>query len=548
MKLGLGSAQFGMDYGINNERGKIPKDEVFEILEKAFVSGVEIIDTAKDYGSSQKIIGEFIKNNSRYNKIKIISKEKCNDINNIVKNVNHSLDLLNVNKLYGLLVHDFKQYTANPEIWNVFVGLKKEGKVEKIGFSLYYPEEMKKIIDDQLQIDFVQIPFNIFDRRFVKYFPLLKKKGIEIHARSAFMQGLFFKKPEEMDKQFVSIKDKIEKIKKISHDNDLSISQICLSYISSKRAIDILIIGVDNIKNLEENLRSKKINLTGNIIKELDEMQVNDENIIIPSNWDQDKKKSEKQVICAIIQARMKSTRFPGKTMADLAGKPVIRHVINRVKKSKSIDMIILATSKNNSNDVLEKEAKKTGVNLFRGSEEDVLDRFYWAAKKCEATTIVRITGDCPLIDPSVINDVITLFKKNKLDYASNVLPPSYPDGLDVEVFSFAALERAWREAVLKSEREHVTPYIWKNQSIFKRMTLKNDKDLSKIRLTIDKKEDLIVINRILNELGSDDFRLDDVMEVVMKNPSILDCNEKFKRNEGYEKSLKEDNIIRGIM
>ncbi|GAH69912.1 unnamed protein product, partial [marine sediment metagenome] len=200
-------------------------------------------------------------------------------------------------------------------------------------------------------------------------------------------------------------------------------------------------------------------------------------------------------------------------------------------------------TSIEKNNEVLIEKAKEYGIEYFAGSESDVLDRYYQCAKKFNAKNIVRITGDCPLVDPDIIDEVIALFKENKLDYASNVLPPSYPDGLDVEVFSFDALERAWKEAVLKSEREHVTPYIWKNQSIFKRMTFKNDKDLSKIRLTIDEKKDLVVINHILNELGSDDYGLDEIMEVVKKNPSILNNNKKIKRNEGYEKSLKEDGI-----
>jgi len=243
----------------------------------------------------------------------------------------------------------------------------------------------------------------------------------------------------------------------------------------------------------------------------------------------------------AIIQARMNSTRFPQKMMIQISGKYLIDRVIERVNSAKLIDKTVLATSLNKEDTVLVRRAEGLGISVFRGSGVDVLDRFYCCAKKFNAKNIVRITGDCPLIDPMIIDEVIALFKKNKLDYASNVLPPTFPDGLDVEVFSFNALAKAWKEATLKSEREHVTPYIWKNEKTFRRMTLKNKVDLSKIRLTIDEPEDMIVVNEILKELKDDDFTLNEIMEIIKKKPYILDPNKKIKRNEGYEKSLRED-------
>ena len=254
--------------------------------------------------------------------------------------------------------------------------------------------------------------------------------------------------------------------------------------------------------------------------------------------------KGKNGLTCAIIQARMGSTRLPGKMMKLIIGKPLIWHVINRATKAKFVDKVVLATTSNENNKVLIKKAEECGIESFIGSESDVLDRFYQCAKKFNARNIVRLTGDCPLIDPDIMDDVVTLFKQNKLDYASNVLPPTYPDGLDVEVFSFTALEKTWKEAKLKSEREHVTPYIWKNQKIFKRMTLKNKENLSDIRLTIDEKEDLVVVNNILKEINSDDYELNDIIKVIKEKPYLLKTNKNIKRNEGYEKSLREDYVI----
>jgi len=249
--------------------------------------------------------------------------------------------------------------------------------------------------------------------------------------------------------------------------------------------------------------------------------------------------------VVAIIQARMGSTRFPGKMLKKLGDKPLIWYVVYRVKQAKLIDNVVLATSTNKNNEPLVKEVRKYNVDCFVGNEDDVLDRYYQCAKKFHAVTIVRITGDCPFIDPDVIDQVIMLYTENKLDYASNVLPPTYPDGLDVEVFSFAALEKAWNEAKLQSEREHVAPYIWKNDHMFKRMTLTNNEDLSSIRLTIDEEKDLVLANNILQKLNSTDFRLKDIMKVIKENPSLLKINMGIQRNEGYQKSLNEDHTIK---
>ena len=246
-----------------------------------------------------------------------------------------------------------------------------------------------------------------------------------------------------------------------------------------------------------------------------------------------------------IIQARMESTRFPGKMMADLLGKTVIGHVISRVKKCKLVDKIVLATTTSNEDDLLESEAKKEGISVFRGSEDDVLDRFYQAAKKYEATIVVRITGDCPLIDPKIIDKTINFFNNEKCDYASNTNPPTFPDGMDAEVFSFNSLEKAWKNAKLKSEREHVTPYIKKNEEIFSNKNLENEQDISKYRMTIDEAEDLIAVKRILENINDkENYGLSDIMKVLESDKKIIEINRKYERNEGYKISLEKDEEI----
>ena len=190
----------------------------------------------------------------------------------------------------------------------------------------------------------------------------------------------------------------------------------------------------------------------------------------------------------AIIQARLTSTRFPKKILQKINGLTLIEYLIKRVKASKMIDEVIVAIPNNAKNQILKKYLKD--INFFMGSENDVLDRYYKAAKKFKATTVIRICGDCPFTDPKIIDQLLLLFSNKKYDYVSNTIKPTFPDGLDAEVFSFKVLEKTWKNANLEKDREHVTPYIIRNKK-FKKYNHKFKKDLSSLRLTIDETIDL---------------------------------------------------------
>jgi spore coat polysaccharide biosynthesis protein SpsF len=247
----------------------------------------------------------------------------------------------------------------------------------------------------------------------------------------------------------------------------------------------------------------------------------------------------------AIIQARMGSTRLPGKMLKEIRGKPLVFYVLNQVKKSKLIDEIILATTDAEKDKVLLETVEQIGFKTFAGDENDVLDRYYQTAKLFKGDIIVRVTGDCPLIDSRIIDKVIQKYNEMGCDYASNVDPPTFPDGLDVEVFSFKVLKHAWKEARLSSEREHVTSYIHNNKNKFKTINVKNDKDLSKMRWTIDETEDFLFLKKVLDKLGNNGINMKNILDVLEKFPELSKINVKFKRNEGYEKSLREDKIVK---
>jgi len=246
----------------------------------------------------------------------------------------------------------------------------------------------------------------------------------------------------------------------------------------------------------------------------------------------------------AIIQARMASTRLPGKVMADLAGKTLLERVVERARLATSLDLVSVATSNHSSDDPLASHCVARGIPCFRGSHDDVLDRYHRAAREIGAEVIVRLTADCPLLDPAVIDRVIETFRSGDFDYVSNTLQPTYPDGLDTEVFGFPALERAWKEAIFLSEREHVTPYIWNQPTLFRLGSVRQEEDLSMLRWTVDEPQDLEFVRRIYADLGPGRFHMADILAVLRAAPGLAEVNRGFVRNEGYRKSLREDGAV----
>jgi len=240
-----------------------------------------------------------------------------------------------------------------------------------------------------------------------------------------------------------------------------------------------------------------------------------------------------------VIQARIGSTRLPNKIMANLGGKPELEHVYDRCKMA-NVDKVIIATSTKKENDVIEKFCKEKNIDFFRGSENDVLDRFYKTAKKFELDVIIRATGDCPLISPEVINKVIEGFKKQKVDYLSNAIKRSYPRGLDIEIFSFETLEKAHKMAKKKPEREHVTSYIYGNPKKFKigHLMVKGWLNHPEIRLCLDTKEDLKLLKIIYNELKVNKITpIKKIINFLEKNPHLIKLNnsseiEQLKKNK----------------
>ena len=246
----------------------------------------------------------------------------------------------------------------------------------------------------------------------------------------------------------------------------------------------------------------------------------------------------------AIIQARMGSTRCPGKVLKSVSDiRVLIEHLLLRLNAVREFDDIIIATTEDSADDVLYKWACAKGIKCFRGNEVNVLDRFYKCARENGAEVIVRITADDPLKDPRVISKAIHLLREDAtLDYVSNTLRPTYPEGIDVEVFKFSALEKAFFSATRKSDLEHVTPYIWRNIEDFNVLNFEARVDASHIRLTVDYEEDLELIRRITDKFSEDPLvGYEDIVAFLIENPEIIEINGKIPRNEGYLQSTKRE-------
>ncbi|KGI39719.1 cytidylyltransferase domain-containing protein [Clostridium tetani] len=241
------------------------------------------------------------------------------------------------------------------------------------------------------------------------------------------------------------------------------------------------------------------------------------------------------KVVC-IVQARVGSTRLPRKVLKKICEKTVLEHDIDRLRRIKNIDEIIIATTTLEKDNAIIEECERLKVKYFRGAEEDVLSRYYYAAKENNADVVVRVTSDCPLIDPEVSENIIQFYLDNKdeYDYVSNTIERTYPRGLDTEVVSFSVLRKTFIEAKKDYEREHVTPYIYQNMDKFRIEQYKNDTDYSEYRWTLDTKEDFQVIKKIYEGLykGNKMFDLNNILKFISENPYIAKINENIEQKK----------------
>lgn len=249
--------------------------------------------------------------------------------------------------------------------------------------------------------------------------------------------------------------------------------------------------------------------------------------------------------ILSLLQARVSSTRLPGKVLRPLLGEPMIIRQIERLQRARMLGELMVVTSTEQSDDPLAALCQQRGVAVFRGSLHDVLDRFYQAAVSRQPDHIVRLTADCPLADPELIDSVIQYHLAGDFDYSSNVLEPRYPDGLDVEVFRYRCLQEAWSEATLPSQREHVSPFINQQPTRYRLGSYRNAEDWSGYRWTVDEPADFDMVEQVYKALWvvKPAFTTADILHLLAQQPAIAAINRGGMRNAGYQKSLAADEV-----
>lgn len=285
-KLALGTVQFGLDYGINNITGQIPPKEIKEILEFAKNNGIEFLDTAYLYGNSEKILGEVLRETG--DDFNIISKlPKCSR-SELRKYFNESLDRLHRAEIYGYMYHDFNTYLNDKSTLDELLNFKEEGKIKKFGFSLYYPDELEILFHDNLQFDMIQVPYNLLDRRFEQYFKELNDRGIIIHTRSVFLQGLFFKDYNLLSGKLVEFRNFLININEFAQNHAIPLENIALGIALNNKLINKIVVGVDNSFQLSELIAIEKKVPGKELYQEINEIISKEsisEELFIPSNW-----------------------------------------------------------------------------------------------------------------------------------------------------------------------------------------------------------------------------------------------------------------------
>ena len=246
--------------------------------------------------------------------------------------------------------------------------------------------------------------------------------------------------------------------------------------------------------------------------------------------------------IGCIIQARMGSTRLPGKVLMEvIEGKPVLYYVINQLKYCKSFEKLIVATTTLPEDDKIVQFCMDNDVNYFRGDFKNVLERHYRCAEKFSLSTVIRMPSDKPLLDPEVVDKVVKIFNKNSYDYVTNFLPQTFPSGTDVEVLSFDSLKKSWEKAILPSEKEHVTNYIYNHRDDFRIFNVVNSENLSNFRWAVDRIEDLRLVREIVSKIRKNPILIKDILELFKNEPNLIEINKQVDGNESNIKSEKED-------
>lgn len=497
--------------------------------------GVELLDTAALYGEAEQVIGEIVVKVPGYS---IVTKTIAGavGIDGVVERARESHNILGGRPLHGLLVHSAPDLQSDngPELWAALLRLRDEGLFTKIGISAYATDAPLDLAR-RYRPDIMQVPVSVLDQRLVRNGTLraMKDSGVEIHARSVFLQGAMFLDPSDLPLGLRHVQPALATFHRRLRDLGLTPAEAGMGYPLSIPEIDRVIVGMSSVEEARQILDAVA-NVRSDVTWE--SLAVDDEILLDPRLWASNERIMEAKgsgrpgqpFVLAILQARMSSSRLPGKVLKPIMGRPMLGRHIDRLKRCSTIDRLVVATSADEGDDAIAAFCAAEGVGCHRGPLQDVLARYESAARANDPVDhVVRLTGDCPLADPAIIDRVVRMHLAGNYDYTSNTLELKFPDGLDAEIMTREALNQAASEAREPYYREHVTPFINRRPDRFRLGSVVNGANLGHMRWTVDTEADFRLVETVYRALlpQNEAFAYDDILHFLVANPDVAAIN-----------------------
>lgn len=525
----LGTAQICGPYGVlrMNDKGVDP-GRAEALLAEATQLGVAALDTAPAYDGAESAIGGFISPLPVHTKIAPALAP--------ADSLASSLARLHRTRVEVLYLHDSTE-VLNSDSAVIAEAYRFVGdSVELLGASVYEIEEFDAAVADP-RIRVIQVPLSIFDRRVDEArLKAAAERGVRVYARSVLLQGTLLASPASLVHPVEGLRPFVDNLHRVAELFGRPTIEVALGWVRAQRGVRGLVVGAESVEQLRALVTAFRSDpLTPAELSELRRLEVPPPPLSDPRRWDlacstAAGQREEQPRVVAIVQARLSSMRFPRKVLAPVLGRPILSHLLERLGRATRVDEIVLAIPDSPAGDALVQFADEHGVRYHRGSEDDVLDRYHRAAQGAGAAVVVRITGDCPMVDPALVDRAVSTLVDGGYDYVQT--GRQYPDGFDVEVMTMAALQRASGHASDRYDREHVTPYVQRDPSNRVAM-FDHVADLSGGRVTLDEPEDLEVIAGVFEAFGHNRFTFEDVAALMLDQPALFAANRHVHRDEG---------------
>jgi glutamate-1-semialdehyde 2,1-aminomutase/spore coat polysaccharide biosynthesis protein SpsF len=537
-RIVLGTANIGLRYGRNRSRGLMSEAAAVALLDAAWSLGIRTFDTAKEYGESAPRLARWLNLRRLWDHVAVVTKVKPAKPAQLREHLREAIETFRRVASLTVLSHDM----VNGKAWQTFVGVAEErGAV--VGQSVYSVEEAGAVLKLP-DLGRLQVPGNVFDRDVID---ACGDASIPFDIRSVFLQGVLLETPEVAEARVAGAGQLARGVHSASSQvGEPPAVMLAAAVLALCRPGDRLVLGVDSPEQLQFVARAASVPpSTVEAFVERAQRGIAlpvSRAVLDPRRWRvaaPSERKAELPKVVAIIQARLSSSRLPRKVLAPIGAMPMIDRLLHQMSGTTSVDQVVVATSQDSSDDELAAHLEGRGVEVVRGDLNDVLGRFGAAAARYDADVIVRLTGDCPLLTPDTVDDVVSAFLAADVDYATNIYPYTRPDGLDVEVFTRQALTRAIRETAPGPDREHVTPFLRRAGDLRRLYYLhRTGPHGAGLRWTVDVPEDLEYVRRIwakLDELGPGPHAYEAIMEVAQQ----LGVSETVDiSNRGYYKSI----------